>query len=263
LHITSTGRSPAVEPFRTHYRAMFEARSRDRMGVLLWMSHPCWPSFVWQTYDFYFEPTAAYFGCKKASEPLHIQWNRATGFIEVVNLSGGNQTGLTAQLEILDLFGSKAAAKSTSVDSPEDSVQPAFPLPPVSDLNPVSYLRLTLSKGATVLSTNFYMRGVQEDDYRAIRELPKITLTAATTTQRNGDTWLLTTTLENPTQTPALMVRLKAVRETAGDRILPAIYSDNYIALMPGERRTLTTEVNHADTRAQRPKIVLSGFNLR
>ena len=49
------------------YRAMFEGQSKYRMGLLLWMSHPCWPSFVWQTYDYYFEPTAAYFGCKKGS----------------------------------------------------------------------------------------------------------------------------------------------------------------------------------------------------
>jgi hypothetical protein len=34
------------------YRAIFEAQSKNRMGVLLWMSHPCWPSFVWQTASF-------------------------------------------------------------------------------------------------------------------------------------------------------------------------------------------------------------------
>ena len=39
------------------YRAMFEAQSKNRMGLLIWMSHSCWPSFVWQTYDYYFEPT--------------------------------------------------------------------------------------------------------------------------------------------------------------------------------------------------------------
>ena len=58
------------------------------------------------------------------------------------------------------------------------------------------------------------------------------------------------------------MVRLKAVRERSGDRILPAIYSDNYIALMPGEKRTIRTEVEHADTRGERPKIVVEGFNV-
>ena len=26
------------------YRAMFEAQSRHRMGLLIWMSHPAWPS---------------------------------------------------------------------------------------------------------------------------------------------------------------------------------------------------------------------------
>ena len=74
------------------YRAMFEAQSKHRMGLLIWMSHPCWPSFVWQTYDYYFEPTAAYFGAKKASEPLHIQWNPSTDTVEVVNYSGGERS---------------------------------------------------------------------------------------------------------------------------------------------------------------------------
>jgi hypothetical protein len=59
------------------------------------------------------------------------------------------------------------------------------------------------------------------------------------------------------------MVRLKAVRETSGDRILPAIYSDNYVALMPGESRTIRTELENADTRGERPAMVVEGFNVR
>lgn len=66
------------------------------MGLLMWMSHPCWPSMVWQTYDYYLEPTAAYFAIKKASEPLHIQWNPATDEVEVVNYSAGTHSHLTA-----------------------------------------------------------------------------------------------------------------------------------------------------------------------
>ena len=73
------------------YRAMFEAQSKNRMGLLIWMSHPAWPSFVWQTYDYYLEPTAAYFGARKPREPLHIQWNAATDNVEVVNYSGAKQ----------------------------------------------------------------------------------------------------------------------------------------------------------------------------
>jgi hypothetical protein len=72
----------------------------------------------------------------------------------------------------------------------------------------------------------------------------------------------MTTEVANPSKAPALMVRLKPVREKSGDRILPAIFSDNYIALMPGERRTITIDVQHADTRGERPQIVVGGFNV-
>ena len=58
------------------------------------------------------------------------------------------------------------------------------------------------------------------------------------------------------------MLRVKAVRDKRGDRILPALYSDNYVALMPGEKRTIKTELEDADTRAERPRITLKGFNL-
>ena len=244
------------------YRAIFESQSKYRMGVLLWMSHPCWPSFVWETYDYYFEPTSAYFGSKKGSEPLHIQWNRLTETIEVVNYSAGNADRLTARAELLNMNGRSAWTKSAPLDSAEDSTVSPIVLEPVADLSAVHFLRLTLSRGQDVVSTNFYLRGLVEGDYRAIRQLPKVRLQATTNVARKGDQWLLTTEVSNPSSSPALMVRLKAVREKSGDRILPAIYNDNYIALMPGEHRTITTELGHADTRGERPRIVVGGYNI-
>src|SRR5258708_16066436 len=91
------------------------------MGLVMWMGHPSWPSFVWQTYDYYLEPTAAYFGAKKASEPLHIQWNPVTESIEVVNYSGGDARGLSAHVTVLNLDGSVRWGKTGAGDSAEDS----------------------------------------------------------------------------------------------------------------------------------------------
>ena len=48
----------------------------------------------------------------------------------------------------------------------------------------------------------------------------------------------------------------------SGDRILPAIYSDNYVTLMPNEGCTITTELKHADTRGENPRIEVGGFNV-
>ncbi|MGA2135894.1 MAG: discoidin domain-containing protein [Bryobacteraceae bacterium] len=239
------------------YRAMYEAQSKNRMGLLIWMSHPAWPSFVWQTYDYYLEPTAAYFGAKKASEPLHIQWNPVTDNTEVVNYSAGDRKALTASAELLNMDGSVKWQKTAALDSAEDSVASPIHLEFPDGLSPVHFVRLKLSQGGEAVSENFYWRGTEEYNYRALRDLPKVKLNASTHVTRQGSRWVLSTELHNPAKTPALMVRLKVVRERSGDRILPAIYSDNYIVLMPGERRSIRTEVEDADTRGERPAIVV------
>jgi hypothetical protein len=244
------------------YRAMFEAQGKNRMGLLLWMSHPCWPSFVWQTYDYYFDQSGGYFGSRKGAEPLHIQWNPTTDAVEVVNYSGGNATGLNAHAEILNTDGSRQWEKSASLDSAEDSVQSPIKLEFPSSLSPVHFIRLKLTRGSDTVSENFYLRGTEEYNFRAIRDLPKVNVTSAVKTERHGSHWVLTTELKNTSAQPALMVRVKPVRQKSGDRILPVINSDNYVALMPGESRTIRTEVEDADTRGEQPRIVVEGFNL-
>jgi hypothetical protein len=244
------------------YRAMFEAQSKNRMGLLIWMSHPCWPSFVWQTYDYYFEPTAAYFGVKKASEPLHIQWNPVTDNVEVVNYSAGDARDLSAQVQLLNLDGSVQWEKTAALDSPEDSTAAPIHMEYPSTLSAVHFLRLRLTREGELISENFYWRGTEEGNYRALRELPKANLELMTVIEPESGRWLITTEVRNVSKSPALMVRLKAVREKGRDRILPAIYNDNYIALMPGERRTIVTEVERADARGEEPRIDVEGFNV-
>jgi len=244
------------------YRAMFEGLGRNRMGLLIWMSHPTWPSFVWQTYDYFLEPTAAYFGSKKASEPLHIQWNPASESVDVVNYSAGNTMGLTARAEVLNMDGTLKWEKTASLDSAEDSTVSVLKMEYPAGLTPVHFIRLSLARGDETISENFYWPGVEEGNFRAIRELPKANLEAATTRELVGNHWRLTTELRNVSAYPALMVKLKVVREKTGDRILPALYSDNYAALMPGERRAIRIEVDNADTRSEKPRIAVSGFNV-
>jgi hypothetical protein len=244
------------------YRAMFEAQGKNRMGLLLWMSHPCWPSFVWQTYDYYFDQSGGYFGSKKGSEPLHIQWNPVTDNVEVVNYSAGNATGLTAQAEILNMDGTPKWDKSAALDSAEDSVQSPLKLQYPDGITPVHFIRLKLTRGGQTISDNFYLRGLEEYNFKAIRKLPNVKVQAAVKPEKHGSRWILTTELKNTSDQPALMVRVKAVREKTGDRILPAIYNDNYVALMPGEQRTIRTELEDADTRGEHPGIVVEGFNV-
>jgi Exo-beta-D-glucosaminidase Ig-fold domain/Glycosyl hydrolases family 2/F5/8 type C domain/Glycosyl hydrolases family 2, sugar binding domain len=239
------------------YRAMFEAQSKYRMGLLLWMSHSAWPSMVWQTYDYYFEPTAAYFGCKKACEPLHIQWNPLSDSIEVVNYRNSDGTKLTAMMEILDLDGSIKLKKKSVIDCPEDHTILCWKMEYPADLSGVYFIRLTLKKGSTTLSENLYWRELKDGDLKAVRDLPKVKLRTNTKVVRKGKRLYITTTLINKTKQPALMVKLNVVGNKSKERMLPVIFSDNFISLMPGEKRIISMELQEVDTRGEHPIVIV------
>lgn len=251
------------------YRAIFEAQARNRMGALLWMSHPAWPSQVWQTYDYYFDPTAAYFGSKEGSQPLHIQWNAYTDSIEVVNYSIPDGSGLKATMRLIDLNGSVKLKKSVNVNVPEDDMKPVFAVGMPKGLSSVYFISLQLTQGGKLISRNLYWRGLRPDsagmggNMEAIRNVPKISLTSDTRMTEANGRWYIKTTLHNRTKYPALLVKLKVVGSKDGRRILPAIYSDNFITMMPGERRTIDIQVQDADTRGEKPKVVVEGLNLK
>lgn len=240
------------------YRGMYESTSKSRAGLLIWMSHACWPSMVWQTYDYYFEPTAAYFGVKKACEPLHIQYNALTDSIEVVNHSAGNVMGITAIVTVFDLNGKKVSQQKAKINSGEDSTlawlklsvfQPSAP----SD---VWFLRLQLLGKNGIVSENLYIVGREENNYRALNTLPKPQLQR--TMKVSGTKAVVTVKNEGKTPAPFLRVNLKGAD---GEQILPVIYSDNYFTLMPGEQKTVTISWKPEDTRGQEPQIEITSLN--
>jgi hypothetical protein len=244
------------------YRGMFEGQSKNRLGLLIWMSHPAWPSLLWQTYDYFFDTDAGYYGAKKGAEPLHIQWNALTDAVEVVNYNAGEQTGLTAHAQVIDIDGTVKWEKSATLDSHEDSTSSPLQLQFPAGLARTHFIRLMLVRGTEALSSNFYLHGLAEGDYQGIRELAATQVNARTRITRDGAEWKITTELHNLSKTPALMVRVKAIRSKSGDLIVPALYSDNYIALMPGENRTISMSLKDADTRGEKPSVRVEGYNL-
>lgn len=243
------------------YRAMFEGRSEHRQGLLLWMSHSCWPSMVWQTYDYYFDPTAAYFACKKASEPLHIQYNALSGKVEVINLSAGNGRKLVARAEVLDMYGRQRDCQEQNLVSDEDSTIECMAISIPDDISPVYFIRLSLLENGSAVSENFYWEGVEEGNYQALRDLPKAKVAVASDAIRDGDKWICNIELSNKSDTPALMLRVK-VENADSSLVLPLILSDNYFFLMPGESKSIRAEFNGNDFHGRTPRVEVEGFNL-
>lgn len=241
------------------YRAMYESAQQYRKGLLIWMSHACWPSMVWCTYDYYYEPTAAYFGVKKACEPLHIQFNSAKHCVEVVNSAGAGRSALEAKAEILDMWGKVLGSRQVIVSISEDETIQAMPIQQPD--NEVYYLRLSLRDGNKILSENFYVLGRDEDNFQVLSTLPQSQLQTDTSTFAEvSDEMTGTVTVKNSGNVPALMIRLN-LKGSDDEQILPVIYSDNYFSLMPGESKVVHVSYKKEDGRGLSPHIDVDCFN--
>ena len=264
------------------FRAVFESRSAERRGILLWMSHNAWPSLVWCPYDYFFDGDAAYFASKKACELVHIQYNAFSGKLEVTNWGADGFGSLQARVALLDMHGAQIRSYDFELPAlPGDSTfeGPSVELP----AGKVSFLKLGLMDGETLLSENFYVLGDPEDDFCALNELPAAKVCKRWKLSEDAEGYTVSVEIENTGSEPAMMLRLKllnnapvnsgpaptglstsAFGSTPDDyRILPVDWSDNYFHLLPGEKKCVTARVlkRHFDI-ALKPRLELSGFNL-
>ncbi len=246
------------------YRAMYESRSWNRKGLIIWMSHSCWPSMVWQTYDYYFEPTAAYFGAKKASAPIRIQWNPVSENVEVVNNNAMDRTSLTAEAMIRNVDGKVVYRTSAELDSKEDTTTPVFGLSfDQPELTDVYFIQLLLKQEGKVVADNVYCLGKEEGNLKQLHELPEAEVEMKSEFRKEGDGWKCTASLKNSGDVPAVMIRLKVYGKKTGESILPTFYSDNYFTMMPGKEKEVAISFRQEDTRGEKPALALSAFNIR
>jgi hypothetical protein len=125
-------------------KALFEGWQQhiwnDASGVMLWMSNPAYPSMVWQTYDYYYDLTGAYWGVRKACEPLHIQWSYANNSVKVINTTSKDYNNLQAEAIVYDLSGKKTTlGKTTEVNSKSNTAQQCFNLDLGFNTNDLAY----------------------------------------------------------------------------------------------------------------------------
>jgi exo-1,4-beta-D-glucosaminidase len=69
-------------------------------------------------------------------------------------------------------------------------------------------------------------------------------------------------TVTNPSKAVAFFVRLKLDKGKAGEEILPVLWQDNYISLLPGEQREITARYRSRDLGEAKPEVEVRGWNV-
>jgi hypothetical protein len=244
-------------------KAMLEClRSRRGGGQLVWMTQAAWPALICQLYDYYFEQTAAYFGAKTACEPLHILWDQASNIVKVANDTISDRKKLRAEAWVYDVGAQQRWHHSIDLDVPSTSVSECFPLGGLGGLEQVFFVRLQLREGGAVCSDNFYWSPAPGGDCIALQAMPRMSLTASAHVEAKDGAHKVTVSVSNPASSIALAVRLKIVRDQSRERVLPAMYEDNYFSLLPGESKTVHVRFPDNALAGESPRLTVTGWNV-
>jgi exo-1,4-beta-D-glucosaminidase len=263
-------------------RGMFEAYGRNKYsatGITTWKYDAAWPaSPTWQYVDWYLVAGGAYYGAKKACEPLHVLYAYDDRSVYVVNSCYRDFTGLKVAAKVYNLDMTEKWSKVASVDVPADDKMKAFAVEWPADLTKSHFLRLELEDTAGKRrSDNFYWLSTVPDipsdydeffvkpkstmDHTDLNTLPPVKLNVTSSFENRAEEQVARVAIENPSKHLAFAVRLAVTKGESGPEVAPTFWEDNFISLLPGEKRSLVATYHADDLAGAVPAVKAEGWN--
>jgi exo-1,4-beta-D-glucosaminidase len=137
-----------------------------------------------------------------------------------------------------------------------------------------------LKDGQRIVSQNFYWLSSTEDvldwekstwyytptssyaDLTQLKDLPEVQLkVAGTRTRQATGKETAHVTISNPSSSLAFFIHLQIQPGRHEESVVPIVWQDNYISLLPGETREVTATYETKDVGSQAPVVVVEGWN--
>jgi exo-1,4-beta-D-glucosaminidase len=265
-------------------RAMFESFAVNKpnaTGIIQWMLNSAWPEMFWQLYDWYLMPNGAFYGTKAACQPLNLIYNYGDNNIYLSNEYNNNYTDLTAEITILDINSKILLSENVQVDIDAISSKMIFEIPSIKDLSTTYFIDLKLKSENEELSRNFYWLSTKQDvpdfknskwhltpnkeygDFKALNKMPQAQIKTQHTFETIGEDQILSLEIENTSEVIAFFVELKITKQKSKETVLPIFWDDNYISLLPGEKRTIKAKIAIKDLNGDTPIFEYNGLNIK
>ena len=245
-------------------RPMFEAfqvHKNRSTGIIQWMLNAAWPKMYWQLYDYYLMPTGAFYATQKACSPLHLVYNYGDHKVYAINDYSHIVENLRARIRIYDIDSKLYLDKTLDFTISEDTFHPLYEIEDLNNLSTTYFIDLRLIDDTNrEIDTNFYWLSTKEEtldyeadlgefayhtpskiyaDFSLLNTLNKVNIAVDSNFTKIEEEQQMTVTLENTGEVIAFLINLKLEDKNNGEPILPIFWEDNFISLLPGERRTL------------------------
>ncbi len=268
------------EAMRAMYEA-FDANKFKSTGVIQWMYNSAWPKLWWQLYDYYLMPNGAFYGARKAGEPIHIQYNYENNSIDLVNNTLNKYKNLTAEVSVLNFDLTKKFQKKIKSNLNSNDSEPLLTLPDIAGLSKTYFVDLKLFKDKKEVSSNFYCLSTAKDildtakstwfvtpekqfaDLTELNKLPEINLDVKHQFKKVGENEYVVVEIKNPTDKLAFSIELSVTAGKSDNPVLPIFLSDNYFSLLPGETKIIKGHFSIKDIQNKKPDIRISGWNVK
>jgi hypothetical protein len=248
------------------YRSLLEGRNAHMWnwytGVLVWKSQTPWPALKGQFYDWFLNQNAAYYGYKHAAAPIHVQFNLSDSAVYVVNATPKERKGMRLEGVLTDENGKEIWKKAQDGNVPANSIIKVWDIDLKGTPAAVHILKLRItyiSTGLPIDDNTYWFP--YNDDKKALMQLPEARIVGQMMKSNNGK---FTVDLANSSSIAAFFLRMKVVRAKDGEVVNPVFFEDNYIVLLPGEKKSIIVDTSflHGDNQNTPLLLKLEGVNL-
>jgi len=199
--------------------------------------------------------------------------------VYAVNDSRFASDGLTAVVRAFDLSAQEIYNKSSELELPPGGARSLVSLADLESPTPVWFLDLRLHDASgDEVARNFYWLSTEPDvldyannlwfvtptkefaDFTALDDLPEVELDVSGAMMDAMEGAEVQVLLSNPSDALAFFVELRVV-DAEGSSILPVLWDDNYVSILPGESRELTARLPTAGD-VSGATLALQGWNV-
>ncbi len=265
-------------------RPMFEAfqvNQKNATGIIQWMLNSAWPELYWQLYDSFLMPNGAYFGAKKANQPIQIIYNYGDENVYLVNNSLNDLENLSAEIQIFDIDSNLILSENINLNIEKESYKKIFDIPKTLALTKVYFVDARIyCKSKDLIANNFYWLSTQNDvmdyeakvegwnyytpskqyaDFKEIENMPKCEIKIEYEKTDKNNIAIKATNMNNKI---AFFIEILLFDKNTNEVILPVLWDDNYFSLLPNENKTIEAKILKREI-LDNFEVRLKGWNIK